>query len=195
MLRPCIALCLGALALTSQPSAHALSLFWPTPVWSPWSPPPPPLVPSEPGPLLVIDADGKTLGRLSERSVFIQIDGRLTRVALDPAVDETNTYSSHLTFAQNPVSFATADCTGVPYLSAFNGLGALATAALKTGDGWQIYIADAMQSQTQRVEIKSALQNGVCRSTVDPYHPAPAVRVVPASGPQPLDFKPPLSVR
>ena len=192
MIRPFTALCLGTLALTSHP-AHALSLFWPTPAWWQWSPPPP--APREPGPLVVIDTDGKTLGRLNDRSAYANLDDRLVRIALDIAVDETGAYSSYLTFAQHPISFSTTDCTGVPYLPASNGLGALATAAVKTGDSWQLYVADAMQSQAQRVEIKSAQQAGVCRSTGDPYHPTPPAAVVPASGPHLLDFRPPLSVR
>ena len=189
-------LCAGALLSLHVAGAHAVSLFWPG--YAGWRPPPPPQ-PAAPAPLMVVDADGKTLGRFQtglggEVFAYTETDGEMTAIWLATGYrNAAGLVTDYLGPANQPLNYTTADCTGVPYLHEGygRGLGALRTATVKTSSGWLLYVAASLESQS--APLKSYRDDqGICRQILAPL---PAYTAFPSRAPVEFAFTPPFRVR
>lgn len=123
--------------------------------------------------LLVVDANGKTVGRYSGSSVFATIKGTKTVLAL--SADKVG--STLLNFAGGSIYFQSTDCTGTPYLLQAPAQGVLPSTTLRSGGRTYVYIAQqttAIPEVQFGSQLKSAaVGDATCILEPDIYYAYP----------------------
>ena len=160
----------------------------------------PPAAPGEGrpfAPLVVVDANGKVVGRFGEGGgemhAYTTIDGKLVAIPFaENYITAAGAFTDFLGIAQKNVQFTSTDCSGTPYIHEGygRGAGALRTATVQVDGKWRLYVAASME--TQAVPLRSLLYKGSCSQI---QNPIPAYTAFPANDPVDFTFTEPFTIR